>query len=263
VRENPLPPKILLYDIENTPSLGWVWEKWQTNVIDIDTEWHMLCYAYKWLGEDKVYTVAQPDFVGYDKNREDDYGVVAELWHLFDEADVVVAHNGDQFDQRKARARFLVHGFDPPSPYLEVDTKKIAKRHFNFTSNSLDDLARVLGLERKGNAGTFRETWLGCMNGDPAAWARMIKYNKQDVNVLEQVFLKLRPWAAGFPNLATLRGDDGRPGACPKCEAIDTMVKNGWRFTQVSNYQAYRCTQCGGTSRGRKAEKTAPTAYVN
>ena len=56
--------RVLLYDIETVPNLAYVWGKWEQNVIRFESEWHMLCFAYKWLGEKKTHVVALPDFAG-------------------------------------------------------------------------------------------------------------------------------------------------------------------------------------------------------
>ena len=245
-------PRILIYDIENTPSLGWVWNKWQTDVVELHQDWYMLCFAYKWLGDSKVQTVALPDFDGYARNRADDSLVVQALHALFDEADIVVAHNGNRFDQTKARARMLKHGLQPPSPFREVDTLQVARRHFNFTSNSLDDLCRQLGIGRKEYDGGFR-TWLGCMEGDPAAWKRMLKYNRRDVQMLEQLYLKLVPWIEGHPNLALI---SDKPDACPKCGKSEGFKSQGWRYYTVTKRRVFRCKACNGNVMGRKMEKS-------
>src|SRR6266487_356449 len=192
-------PRILLFDIETAPSLGWVWEKWETNVLAFKTQWYILSFAYKWLGEKRIHTHALPDFTIFTKDREDDSGLVRELWSLLDRADIVVGHNGDRFDLRKSNARFIVHGLAPPSPYKSIDTLKIARRHFNFTSNRLDDLGQYLSVGRK-LAHTGVHLWLGCMRGDEKSWTMMRRYNAQDVALLERVYLKLRPWATGHPN---------------------------------------------------------------
>jgi len=249
-------PKILVYDIETSPSLGWAWTKWDTNINEIAQDWHFLCFAYKWLGDKSVRTVAQPDFVSrYRKDRTDDYDVVKALWHLFDEADIVVAHNGNRFDQTKTRARFLQHGFDPPSPFREVDTLREARRHFNFISNSLDDLCRQLGIGRKAYDGGFN-TWLQCMAGDKTAWSRMLKYNKQDVNMLEALYLRLLPWMEGHPNMALI---SDRPDACTKCGSDLGFKSNGWRYYQVTKRRVFKCKDCGASSYGRVMEKSPVT----
>src|SRR3990167_2337131 len=120
--------KILLYDIENSPSLGWVWQKWETNVIDFDKEWYMLSFAFKWLGDKSVKSYALPDFKGYNKDKTNDRQLVEKLHELISEADMIVHHNGDRHDIRKSNARFLYHGLTPPPPYKTIDTKKVAKR---------------------------------------------------------------------------------------------------------------------------------------
>jgi hypothetical protein len=64
-------PRILLVDIETAPSLGWVWQKWQTDVIDIERDWYILSISVKWLNEKKIETYALPDFPAYNKRHRD------------------------------------------------------------------------------------------------------------------------------------------------------------------------------------------------
>ena len=72
---------------------------------------------------------------------------------MFDEADVVIAHNGDKFDMRKANARF--GHYEPPMPVQQVDTLKVARKYFKFESNKLGDLGEHLGLGNKEVTGGF------------------------------------------------------------------------------------------------------------
>lgn len=224
--------KILLYDIEVTPSLGYVWQKWQTDVIKFHNEWELLSFAYKWLGEKR--TIA----VGTNKFTEEQ--LILRLWELFDEADVVIAHNGDAFDQRMVNKKFLEYGLTPPSPYKSIDTLKIAKRYFRLLSNKLDDLGELLKVGRKVKHEGF-ELWLKCMRGEKAAWAKMLQYNKQDVVLLERVYLRLRPWITNHPNVGDLSQLDG---VCPKCESPN-LTKRGFQPTRTGLKQRYVC-ECGG-----------------
>jgi hypothetical protein len=215
----------------------------------------MLSFAWKWLGEKRTHVLALDDFPGYKRDPENDKKLVKELHRLFDEADVTIGHNGDQFDRRKANARFVANGLLPPSPYRTVDTLKVARRHFMFSSNKLDDLGQVLGVGRKAATGGWR-TWRGCMAGDPAAWATMKKYNRQDVDLLEQVYLRLLPWMENHPNMALL---SGRPDACPKCGAAGQMVSRGTLLRARSMvYARYQCRACGGYSQDRISDPTHP-----
>jgi hypothetical protein len=242
--------KTLLYDIETSPSLGYVWGKWQQDVIQFKEEWYILCFAYKWLDEKKTHVVALPDFKRYKKDPTNDYDVVQKLHDLFSEADIVIAHNGNSFDQKKSQARMLYHEMIPPVPYQQIDTKLVARRSFNFNSNKLDDLGEMLKVGKKLETGGFA-TWLGCMNGDKKAWEKMKKYNKQDVILLEKIYLKLRPWDRGHPALNVM---DNRPEACPKCAGTNMNAGMKYHSTKTGSYQYFRCQDCGGMAKSRIPE---------
>ena len=244
-------PRILIYDIETAPNLGWTWGKWEQNVLDYVQEWYILCFAYKWLGDDDVTVVSLPQFrSAFKADKTDDSNVVAKLHQLFTEADIIVAHNGNSFDQKKTNARFLIHGFDPPSHYKQIDTKLVARKHFNFNSNSLNDLGKTLGLGEKEYTGGF-DTWLGCMEGDKESWEIMTTYNAQDVRLLEQVYLRMRPWIDGHPNVALLTG---RLDACPKCGSSD-VTRQGYKYNRTTTVQQWKCQSCGGWASSRTSER--------
>lgn len=196
--------RIAFLDIENAPNLAWVWDYYEQNVIDVNTEWQLLSFSVRWEGESKVHTYALPDFKGYAKDKMNDRALAWELWKVFDEADVIIAHNGDRHDIRKAHARFIAHGFGPTSPFRTIDTLKIARRHFKFNSNKLSYIAKFLGLGSKVQH-TGWELWSKCISGDPAAWSLMRKYNAQDVVLLEKVYRKLLPWHLNVPTLTPLK----------------------------------------------------------
>lgn len=249
--------KVLVYDIETAPIIGTVWGKYEQNLIWSVQDWYMLCFAYKWLGERKTTVVAQNDFKGYKKGSSDDKSVVGELHRLFCEADVVVAHNGNSFDQKKSQARMVLLGFEPPSPYLQVDTKLMAKRNFNFTSNKLDDLGEYFGVGKKHK--TDADLWRGCMAGDKKAWDYMKKYNKQDVVLLEKIYLKMRPWDMQHPNMANIAD---RPTACRVCAESAGFVSAGWKYTRTGKYRRWQCKNCHAYNSGRKMEKGERVEYV-
>lgn len=242
--------KILLYDLETSYIITREkkWGIYDENPIarEILADVQILCFAYKWLGEDEIHVVSQDDLPGYEPGVNNDFMVVASLWKLFGEADIVIAHNGDQFDQKKTNARLAIHDLDPPSNYFQVDTKKVAKRYFGFSSNKLSDLAIALGLDHKADAGGIK-TWDGCLEGDPKAWAHMKEYNKQDVKVLEEVYLKLRPWIANHPNIGLI--DRGDPDSCENCGGT-SLHKRGTRYTNRRRYHRLRCNTCGHWQKG-------------
>jgi hypothetical protein len=256
-----VPLKVLLLDIETTPSLSWVWGNYQQDVIAVEEDWHILCFAYHWLGDPgPVKVIAQPDFPRYQEMPEDDYDVCAAIHKLLNEADVVIAHNLDKFDSRKINARLWIQGFDPPHPYKHIDTLKVVKKHFALNSNRLGDVCRQLGIGVKGETGGFG-TWKGCITGDPAAWEKMKTYNIQDVVILEALYLRLRPWIDNHPPIGIY---DDRPNACPKC-GVDTegnMVARKFHVTKLQKRRYFQCQACGGYSLGRPLEKTT-VSYIN
>ena len=251
-----LAPKILVYDVETTPIQAYVWGMYDTNVIEVIEPSHHLCFAYRWLNSgEPVKVVSQRQFGrGYKRNKRDDKQLMTALWKLHDEADIVIAHNGNSFDQKKANARFLVNGLPKPSPYLQIDTMRIARKEFKLESNKLDDLGKVLGLGRKIATGGF-STWTGCMAGDGDSWDLMEKYNIVDVELLEDVYIRLRDggWITNHPNLALMAQDRH---ACPKCGSHD-MMKRGPRYTATAVKQTYQCMSCNSYS-SERTMKTGP-----
>jgi len=242
-------PHILFFDIETSPLLIWAWGTREVDAIRVKREWHILCFAYKWQG-------GRAHFIREKQYRGDDRNVVRALWELFSLADVIVAHNLSRFDRRRANARFSHHGLTPPKPYMEVDTLRIARREFAFTSNRLDELGEYLGVGRKEKHDGI-DTWLDFMGERGAAAqrrarAQMRRYNIRDVELLEKVYRKLLPWARGTPNMGLWRKGEY---ACPACGSINVR-KNGVRHTNTGVRQELLCNDCGRHARVRKQETT-------
>lgn len=247
-------PRVLIYDIETAPGLGWAWSQYDANILEWEQREYILSVAWKWLDQKKVNFLGIIDDPEFQPDTDNDQIVVQKLHALFDEADVIVAHNGDKFDRRKANARFAVHNLLPPSPSQSVDTLKVARKHFNQPSNSLAALGSTWGLGDK-EVTTGWRLWRDCMRGDKKAWALMKRYNIQDVLLLESVYLKLRPWANGHPNMALIAG---KPDACPRCGAEETLRKDGQRRTQTMVYQTWECRECGAKTSSRMADPDEP-----
>jgi hypothetical protein len=239
---------IVYLDIETAPQLGYSWGVWETNIIEVYRDWYMLSFAVK-INDGPTKAYALPDYKGYKKDKTNDYLLIKDLWNILDGADVVVAHNADAFDVKKSNARFLVHKLPPPSPFKTVDTLKLARTKFRFDSNKLDDLCRYLDIGRK-LPHEGKDTWLGCMSGDPKSWKTMVKYNKHDVDLLYEVYMRLRPWATNHPPIGVLVG---RPEACPICGS-DKLQARGTSVTRKHKYHRFHCQSCGGWSTGKRID---------
>lgn len=244
-------PKILLFDIETMSNRAYVWGKYEQDVIAYIQEGYILSWSAKWLGGKQV-TKGLNDYPGYKAGSPDDAQLILELHSLINEADIVIAHNGDRFDVRKMNTRFVYHGLTPPEPYKTVDTLKVAKKNFAFNSNKLDDLGNFLGVGRKLKHPGF-DLWLGCEAGDQSSWNLMKKYNKQDVLLLERIYLKLRPWITNHPNISIL---ENKSDNCPSCGS-HKLQSRGLGITRTGQYHRYQCQSCGAWSRGAAKKVTS------
>lgn len=240
-------PNILLYDLETAPNISYTWGKFQQDVVAFEQEWYILSVAWKWLGEKSVKCKTIFDY----GERSDEKLVKETLHPLLDQADIVVGHNAQAFDNRKALARCLYWQLSPPSPFQTIDTYLISRHHFAFNSHSLNTLCRQLSLGTKLDNGGF-ETWLGCLRGDAKAFERLKRYNKQDIVLLEKLYLRLRPFMPRHPNVAAY---DGRPMACPKCGGGPLQAR-GRYLTARTVGTRYQCQACGGYCSSRTRNKT-------
>jgi hypothetical protein len=240
--------KILHLDIETSPILSYTWDIWNQNIglNQIFRDWYIITWAASWEGEKKVIGRMLPDFDLYNQDPHNDKELMASLWPLMDEADILVAHNGDKFDMPKINARFLYHGMLPPSPSKTIDTLKSAKKYFKFTSNRIDYINKFLGFGGKVDTGGM-QLWLDCLNGDMKAWRRMLKYNKRDVVTLKETYNKLRPYIKNHPNIHSPLG------GCPACGELN-LVRKGYTYTPTNKYQKFVCKSCGKWSREAIAE---------
>jgi uncharacterized protein YprB with RNaseH-like and TPR domain len=241
-----MPPKILYFDIETFPLLAHVWSRFVDGpVVAIERDWNIACIAWQW--EDGKVQVRS--LKGMDPHN--DTHLLDMLWSLFNEADVVIGHNGNKFDIKKVQARFLLEGFDPPSPFTSVDTLSIARRHFALTSNKLNDLCQALGMGAKVDTGGW-SLWAGCLEGDDKSWTKMEKYNKQDIVLLRNLYLKLRPWATSHPVLHV--------AGCPVCGS-DHVQSRGTRRVQSLTYRQFQCMECKGWFKSAKSTDDDKPVY--
>lgn len=221
-------PKILLYDIETSPNVAYVWGHWEQNVLAYKEQWQMLSFAWKWLGEKEIHYDCVPRSL---KEK----GLVKRLGRLIAKADVVIAHNGDTFDIKKVRTRLLYHKLPMLPPVASVDTLKVARKYFAFNSNKLNDLAQFLGLGEKVKHEGI-DFWLDYIRGDTRARALMEKYNKQDVNLLEKVYLRMLPAIENHPRMAN-------HGQCLYCGG-KRVQSRGLVRTARKVYRRLQCQDC-------------------
>jgi len=249
-------PKVLIFDIETAPILGYVWKLWDNNVglNQIHSDWYVLSWSAKWLGtsEDEVMYEDQRNA----KVIEEDSAILETIWKLLDEADIVITQNGKKFDVKKLNARFILNGFQPPTPYRHIDTLVLAKRHFGFTSNKLEYMTDKLCTKyKKLKHAKFAgfDLWKQCLAGNLEAWDEMEIYNRYDVLSLEELYTKLIPWDN------TIDFDAYHDTLDIVCSCGSTEhVKSGFHHSNLGKYQRYKCVDCGKVHRDNINLLSAP-----
>jgi DNA polymerase III epsilon subunit-like protein len=235
--------RVLVIDIESSPIISYTWGLHDQNVAlnQIKQDWHILSWAAKWLGEDEVFYEDQREA----SNIEDESKILKKLWKLMDESTIILGQNVKSFDIKKINARFIHHGFTPPSPSKVIDTLTMARRSFGFTSNKLEYMSEKLCTKhKKGKHKEFSgfELWKECLKGNKKAWKELEEYNKLDVLSTEELYLKLRPWG-GDINFSQANGEQEYKCNCGSTE----FRKAGVRRTKTTTHQKYSCKICGST----------------
>lgn len=243
-------PRVLVADIETFPILAHVWGLRLQNISleQIEQDWSLMSFACKWLGHPEVF---------YLDNREqedvrDDYSQCAALHELLNNCDMVIAHNGQRFDLPKIKARLAFHRMTPTPHVVVIDTLNLNRTAFGFTSQKLQYTAQHFASSQKDEHNEFPgwKMWREVLNQNPRAFKACEKYNIQDIVSNEEMYLTLRGWYQGAPNMGPyLSAEDGEH-TCPGCGSTNVHT-NGTRRTQVGIYQRYRCGDCGQWSRGR------------
>jgi len=196
--------KVLIYDIETSPNIGWFWRagyKLNISPENITKERAIICVSYKWLGEDEVYSLR------WDNDQCDKF-LIEQFVEVMNEADLMVAHNGDRFDLKWIKTRALFHSITSMLiDYKSLDTLKLAKKKFNFNSNRLDYIAKYLGFE--GKIKTTIGLWTDIVfKKDEQALKEMIEYCEEDVRQLEKVYCKLVGWEKPKFHAGVLEGKE-------------------------------------------------------
>ena len=230
--------KRLFFDIETSPMIVYSWRVgWKLTIgtDNIIQDWKIICISYKWEHEDKVRNLR------WDKDM-DDKQMLIDFIKIANQADELIAHNGDRFDIKKIRTRCIYHRIPMFPKYRTLDTLKKAKAGFNFNSNRLDYIAKFLGVGAKLEHEGF-QMWVKCMQGDKQALNDMVSYCDMDIIVLEDVYLTLQSYIQHNTHTGTHNG--GLKHSCPSCGSEHTtLLKNN--FTALGTIKRQmECDTCG------------------
>lgn len=239
-------PRVLVYDIEVTPILAYTWDlkPYRLPIENIVEDPRIVCIGAKWLGEKRVSLLSE-----WEHGRQ---GMLERIHALFDEADCAVGFNSKSFDTRWVQGELAREGFTPPSPMTEVDLYREARGLWKLPSHRLAYITKSLDVKTKLDAGGWA-TWMGVINGDPAAQRRMGTYCKGDVLSTEQLYLRMLPWLKTAPVTALYTDDEADALVCPRAGCASTSLHSrGYAYTRLGKFFRYQCQACGGWSRGKK-----------
>lgn len=234
-------PRILVVDIETAPLIVELWTtgKQYVGADKIISDWHTIAWAAKWLDEDKVFYMDQRNA----RDVTDDKRIMKGLWKLLDEADIIISKNGKRFDEKRFNARFIQHGLGKPSSYRHIDTEKVVRKNFYFSSYSLEYLSeRLCKKYKKLKHSKFpgKSLWTECIRkNNLEAWKEMETYNKYDVLSTEELYIILRPWDNSI-NFSVYYDTDDSVCGCGSRE----FRKNGHTYGSTGKFQRYECKKC-------------------
>jgi len=231
--------KRLFYDIETSLGLFAYWRpgrKVSLSHENMFKEPAIICIAYKW-EDDKHVRVCSWD-------SGDDSHVLKEFMRAALSADELVAHNGDRFDLPWIRTRAMMYNISCPPRMVTYDTCALARRLFNFPSNSLAAIARYLKVENQKGSCDFSDWLKITLNNDEESLSKMLKYCCQDVMTLESVFERMKNW---LPNKshAAMYQDDGERWMCPECSSISVHIDKTRTTAAGTVRRQMICNDCG------------------
>lgn len=245
--------RILTLDLERVPgrfaSDFWDLSDFKNRRIQPNdvTDWpRTICAAWRFKGERKI---------GFAAEWESSLNEMHEiLWHLYDEADIVVGHNIDAFDTAKLRSGWLEGGFLPPAPWKSIDTLKVARQIFGFESNTLDSLCKRLSIQAKVDK-YDPNVAKAALAGDVRAQRRLKRYNQGDIVATEALYERLMGWQKNPPNLNLYEDDE--LVRCRACGSTELQLR-GDATALEQTYDRYQCQKCGKWGRGTEIVRRAP-----
>jgi DNA polymerase elongation subunit (family B) len=248
-------PKIVIWDLETLPDPEKIYDvipsigAWPGRTFKAELQ-SILTFGYKIYGEKNAHTINCWDFKeSWAKDRNDDSAVVAAAYSVLYDADEIVTHNGKQFDVKVMNTKLAQYGMPPLPKIPHVDTK-IAAKKLSLYSNSLANVAKFFGVEDKMH---FNDKWglwkrIAFSQSTKKDLKLMSDYCKQDVDTLEAVYEKLRPYHG---NNSVNKNFFSEERVCPTCGS-HKLHKHGIKRTRTGEKQRFLCQDCGSISQEAK-----------
>ena len=243
-------PKIMVYDIETSRVTLKAWWTGKTYIRhqQIVTEPKIISISWKWLDSEEIYDLT------WDK-KHCDKKMVKTFLKEYNNADMVIGQNNDNFDNRWLNARALKHRLFVNVYVKSFDLMKQSKRVFRLLSYSMDYTTKYLGT-------TFKQSHEGIKMWDMIEdgtksqqkeyLAKMVKYNKGDIVSTEEMFIEMLPYLGNVTHFGVMMGKS--KSSCPRCgsERVRPFKEI---FTAAGTEQHIMgCKECGTQYKISKTE---------
>lgn len=218
-------PRILLWDIE-------------TDGINAD---RIICIGYKWAEEKRVHLLRAEDFPR--EGLWDDSNMLREWARIFSTADYHVTWYGSGFDLPVVNARLIQAEEKPLPPIPHIDLWKTARYQFKTGGgNRLAKWQDFLGIPSEKTV-VKPSIWIKARYGHKPSLKYIYDHCIIDVEVLEKVFARLRPWVKEEPvrGLTVATHDQN---ACLSCGSL-SLQRRGFHISRTRKYQRWQCQACG------------------
>lgn len=231
--------RVLVLDIETKPAQAYVWRAYGEQNIGVEQiidAGAIICVGLKWLGDRETHLYSE-----WEHGKDE---MLRAVHAAMSDADAVITYNGEKFDLPKLQGEFLLAGLGPTPPVTSIDVVK-AVRKFGYFVNRLAFIGPFLGVGAKIKHEGF-DLWVKVMEGNVPAQRRMARYCKQDVKLLEKLYLKVRPFIKDHPHMGNTKGHE-----CGACGSKQVQSR-GYRRTKAFRIQRLQCQTCGSWQDGKR-----------
>lgn len=236
--------KVLFIDTEWTYAVGYFFPSKKPQYVPARNIKHrQFCTnaSWKWESQVSVQSVSVlSDKKQFKKDFRNDKVCAVAMHKVMSHADVIVAHNLDQFDLPMLNVIFELYGLGPIPENKMIDTLKAARRHFRYAGNGLDDLLKFFGHEGKAD----KPDWVSLTEGDVGQIKKSIKYCNIDVLGLEIVFKRIRPFMKNLTKIRDKKELNHYGITC--CDACGSKRLHNKTLGGAGNkiYPRVRCAEC-------------------
>jgi len=224
-------PKILVYDIETTPVLAWIWRCGEQVVRHHQlhekyNQTKIICITYRWLHQKKAKALV------WDNNKQCDKKILEDFGDLANEADIIIGKNNARFDDKHINFRRFIHSL-PAIPDLarkSDDLERQMRKHFSMQSYALDYFSKLQFGSGKMKM-EFNDWVQIVLHKNKKALRKMVTYGKKDADDTADLILQVWPYITPKYNMAAHYGEL----CCVNCGS-KRIRKNGTRGSRQNFY---------------------------